>query len=197
MRTHIDSCDFSLGMYTAVADPTSDPEFTTFTLERDRQYIIPAIKGAMAVADKPLSVLLSPWSPPAAWKTPPVKMVIGANAPDSIRELMPKDPTIGNRCWGGHLKPEFYSPWAKYMTMYIQGYLDEGIPVKWVSIQNEAMAATPWDSCQWTAEEEKTFLRDYLYPEMEKAGLIGKVGIFIWDHNKERVFERALETLDR
>ena len=196
VRTHIDSCDFSLGMYTAVADPTSDPEFTTFTLDRDRQYIIPAIKGAMAVADKPLSVLLSPWSPPAAWKTPPVKMVIGANAPDSIRELMPKDPTIGNRCWGGHLKPEFYSPWAKYMTMYIQGYLDEGIPVKWVSIQNEAMAATPWDSCQWTAEEEKTFLRDYLYPEMEKAGLIGKVGIFIWDHNKERVFERALETLD-
>ena len=140
VRTHIDSCDFSLGMYTAVADPTSDPEFTTFTLDRDRQYIIPAIKGAMAVADKPLSVLLSPWSPPAAWKTPPVKMVIGANAPDSIRELMPKDPTIGNRCWGGHLKPEFYSPWAKYMTMYIQGYLDEGIPVKWVSIQNEAMA---------------------------------------------------------
>ena len=47
---------FSLGMYTAVADPVSDPEFTTFTLERDRKYIIPAIKGAMEVAEKPLSL---------------------------------------------------------------------------------------------------------------------------------------------
>ena len=196
LRTHIDSCDFSLGMYTAVEDPVSDPEFTTFTLDRDRKYIIPAIKGAMEVSEKPLSVLLSPWSPPAAWKTPPVKVVVGANAPEFIKKLAPKDDTKGSRCWGGHLKPEYYGAWARYMTKYIQAYLDEGIPVKWVSIQNEAMAATPWDSCQWTVEEEKTFLRDHLYPEMEKAGLVGKVGIFIWDHNKERVFERASGTLD-
>lgn len=196
LRTHIDSCDFSVGMYQAVADVVSDPEFTTFTLDRDRKYIIPAIKDAMAASDKPLSVLLSPWSPPAAWKTPPFQMVTGANAPARLKELLPEDPTVGNRRWGGHLKPEFYPNWARYMTKYIQAYLEEGIPVKWVSIQNEAMAVTPWDSCQWTAEEEKVFLRDHLYPEMEKAGLTGKVGIYIWDHNKERIFERASDTID-
>ena len=197
IRTHIDSCDFSLGMYQAVEDVVSDPEFTTFTINRDRQYIIPAIKEAMAACDKPISVLLSPWSPPAAWKTAPAKVVIGANAPEMIRKNAPKeDSDEGNRCWGGHLKPEFYPSWARYIVKYIQAYLDEGIPVKWVSIQNEAMAVTPWDSCQWTIEEEKTFLRDHLYPEMLKAGLIGKVGIYIWDHNKERIFERACGTLD-
>lgn len=197
IRTHIDSCDFSVGMYQAVEDVVSDPEFTTFTINRDRQYIIPAIKDAMAACDKPISVLLSPWSPPAAWKTAPAKVVIGANAPEMIRKNAPKEGSDeGSRCWGGHLKPEFYPSWARYMVKYIQAYLDEGIPVKWVSIQNEAMAVTPWDSCQWTAEEEKVFLRDHLYPEMLKAGLVGKVGIYIWDHNKERIFERACGTLD-
>ncbi len=196
LRTHIDSCDFSLNMYQAVADVVSDPEFTTFTLDRDRKYIIPAIKDAMAASDRPLSVLLSPWSPPAEWKTPPFQMVTGANAPESLKKLLPEDPTVGNRRWGGHLKPEYYGSWARYITKYVQAYLDEGIPVKWVSIQNEALAVTPWDSCQWTTEEEKTFLRDYFYPEMKKAGLTDKVGIYIWDHNKERVFERAYYTLD-
>ena len=218
LRTHIDSCDFSVGMYQAVADVNADPDFATFTLDRDRKYIIPAIKDAMAASDKPLSVLLSPWSPPAEWKYPS-QMLKNMGSPEDLRKMFPPElsdteikaanPMVahmlealenpsdgGTRCFGGHLKPEFYPNWARYMTKYIQGYLDEGIPVKWVSIQNEAMAATPWDSCQWTAEEEKVFLRDHLYPEMEKAGLTGKVGIYIWDHNKERIFERASDTLD-
>ena len=91
IRTHIDSCDFSVGMYQAVEDVVSDPEFTTFTINRDRQYIIPAIKDAIAACDKPISVLLSPWSPPAAWKTAPAKVVIGANAPEMIRKNAPKE----------------------------------------------------------------------------------------------------------
>ena len=196
IRTHIDSCDFSLGMYQAVEDVVADPDLATFSLERDRKYIIPAIKDAIAASKKPISVLLSPWSPPAAWKTPPVRVVIGANAPELIRKAAPADPDKGSRTWGGHLKPEYYPNWARYIVKYILGYLEEGIPVKWVSIQNEAAAATPWDSCQWTAEEEKVFLRDHLYPEMKKAGLVGKIGIYIWDHNKERIFERACDTLD-
>jgi glucosylceramidase len=218
LRTHIDSCDFSVNMYQAVKDVNADPDLATFSLERDRKYIIPAIKDAMAASDKPISVLLSPWSPPAEWKTVSENLKRMGSV-ESFRSSLPPElqntdltqvsPMLAamikalenfdgssTRTFGGHLKPEFYPSWAKYMTKYIQGYLDEGIPVKWVSIQNEAMAATPWDSCQWTAEEEKTFLRDHLYPEMDKAGLTGKVGIYIWDHNKERVFERASATID-
>ena len=196
IRTHIDSCDFSLGHYTAVADPEKDPDFATFTLDRDRKYIIPAIRQAMEAADAPLSVLLSPWSPPACWKTPPVPMKKDPNAavggvilPDEVSE-------VGTRNCGGRLKKEHYGDWARYMVKYIQGYLSEGIPVTMVTIQNEPLAATPWDSCQWTSEEEKTFLRDHLYPAMKEAGLLDKVGIYIWDHNKERVCERACDILD-
>ena len=71
IRMHMDSCDYSLEEYQAVADPIADPELTTFSIERDRTYMIPLLKDAMAMTVEPFSVLLSPWSPPKQWKTPP------------------------------------------------------------------------------------------------------------------------------
>lgn len=100
------------------------------------------------------------------------------------------------RCNGGSLKPEYYGAWAKYVVKYIKAYLDAGIPVTMLSLQNETVAATMWDSCVWTAEESKRYLRDYLYPELQKEGLEKQIGIYIWDHNKERMIEHVLEVLD-
>jgi len=220
VRTHIDSCDFSLGMYQAVEDVEKDPDLLTFSIKRDRQYIIPALKEAMEISGRPLSVLLSPWSPPAEWKTESM-MLKSIESVDDIRKAFPPElsdaeiaeaspmaaammkakesaPTDGSgtRVCGGHLKPVYYGKWAAYLVKYVQAYLEEGIPVKWISVQNEAQAATPWDSCEWTSEEEKTFLEKFLYPELEKAGLAGKVGIIFWDHNKENLVGRAFEVLD-
>ena len=75
------------------------------------------------------------------------------------------------------------------MVKFIQAYLAEGIPVGMLSLQNEASAATSWDSCLWSGEEERIFLKDHLYPALEAAGLAGKIAVFIWDHNKERAIE--------
>ncbi len=219
LRVPVDSCDFSLGMYQAVAD--SDPELTSFSLERDQRYIIPAIRDAIEASDEPISVLLSPWSPPAKWKTQP-SMLKDVKSKEDLKRFLPPElseveteevnPTLqaliagleesmksgkSLRTCGGHLKAEYYGSWARYLVKYVQAYLDEGIPVRWLSIQNEAQAATPWDSCEWTAEEEKTFLRDYLYPAMAEAELTDRVGILFWDHNKENLLDRALKTLDQ
>lgn len=101
-----------------------------------------------------------------------------------------------SRCNGGSLKPEYYGAWAKYMVKFVQAYLDEGVPVTMLSVQNEAIAATNWDSCVWEPEQEKIFLRDYLYPELKRAGLNQKVGLYFWDHNKERILERAMDMID-
>ena len=199
IRTHMDSCDFSLSEYQAVKDPIADPEFTTFTLERDHKYIIPAIKKAIQINDEagnePISVLLSPWSPPYQWKTVPKKQkndaaVYGSSGTEKVDEAKP------SRNHGGSLKPEYYSAWAKYLAKYVQAYLDEGIPVTMMTMQNESIAATNWDSCVWTAGEQKKFLVENLYPEFKKAGLLDKVGIFIWDHNKERVLEWSMDMID-
>jgi len=187
IRMHIDSCDYALSEYQSVADPLADPELETFNIDRDRQWTLPVVKEAVAMAGGGLRVLLSPWSPPWQWKTPPEFTQNDAAVYGGAQFEI--DTTKPGRSFGGRLKREYYGPWARYLVRFIQAYLAEGIPVGMLSIQNEASAATAWDSCLWSGEEERTFLKEYLYPELERAGLAGKIEIFIWDHNKERAIE--------
>lgn len=169
-RAAIDSCDFALGNYSAVTDPKDD-KLQSFTLERDEKYILPLLRRAQKAAGKPLKVMLSPWSPPAFMKS------------------------NGEKNNGGTLLPEFRERWARYVCRYIQEYKALGFDIPMVTVQNEPKAVQKWDSCIYTAQEEKAFLRDFLYPALQKSGL-GNVGIYIWDHNKERVYERAREIID-
>ncbi len=193
VRIHIDSCDYSLEEYQAVKDPLKDPVLTTFSISRDKKYIIPVVKEAMELSKEPVSILLSPWSPPVQWKTPPEIKKNDAAVYGGKESSV--DLTKPNRCFGGRLKPEYYASWAKYLVKFIQAYLAEGLNVTMLSIQNEANAATSWDSCVWTGEEEREFLEGHLYPAMKEAGLDKKIGLYIWDHNKERMVEHIDEVM--
>lgn len=170
IRTHIDSCDFSETMYEADSDP-ADRHLRKFSVARSQKYVIPYIKMAYEAAGKELPVLLSPWSPPAYMKT------------------------NNSRINGGHLKKECYQVWSEYMCRYIEEYKKLGVNVAAVSVQNEPNASQRWDSCLYTSEEEKEFLSEYLYPEICREGL-EDIGIYIWDHNKERIFDRVAEEID-
>lgn len=165
IRSHIDSCDFATGQYAAVTDP-ADTEFRSFSLSRDEARIIRWILRAYAVAGESLPVMLTPWSPPSFMKT------------------------NGSRTHGGHLKRDCYEAWAKYLCRYVREYLTRGIRVTALSVQNEPKAIQTWDSCLFTPEEERVFLSRYLYPEFQRQGL-GHIRFFIWDHNKERLYDRA------
>lgn len=191
IRMHIDSCDYSLSEYQAVEDPIADPQLKTFNIDRDRKWTLPVVKEAIAMAGGDLRVLLSPWSPPYQWKTPPEFSKNDAAVYGGAELNIDTDKP--GRCFGGRLKKEYYRSWAKYLVKFIQAYLAEGIPVTMLSLQNEASAATAWDSCLWSGEEERVFLKEHLYPEMEAAGLAGKIDILIWDHNKERAIEHIDE----
>ena len=67
-RTHINSCDFSLGNY-AYTEVPGDVELKHLSIDHDRRQLIPMIKEADSVAGQPLKLLASPWSPPAWMKT--------------------------------------------------------------------------------------------------------------------------------
>ncbi|ETT45079.1 MULTISPECIES: glycoside hydrolase family 30 protein [Paenibacillus] len=163
-RSHIQSCDFSLGNYAYVEE--GDAELRSFDISRDHESVIPLIKNAAAAVGEDFRLFSSPWSPPAFMKT------------------------NGQMNGGGALKPEYRKAWANMFVKYIEAYTAEGIDIWAVSVQNEAKAVQRWDSCLYTAEEEKDFVRDYLGPALEQAGL-GHVKVMIWDHNKERVYDRA------
>ncbi|ADU31747.1 glycoside hydrolase family 30 protein [Evansella cellulosilytica] len=167
-RTHIHSCDFALENYTYVED--GDESLASFSIEREQKYVIPLIKDATNKAGEQLTLLSSPWSPPAWMKTN-----------DEMNH-------------GGKLKDEYRQVWANYYVKYIQEMEAAGIPIWGVSVQNEPEAVQTWDSCIYTAEEERDFVKNYLGPTLEKNGLQDK-NIIIWDHNRDVIVERASTVL--
>jgi glucosylceramidase len=163
-RTNIHSCDFSSASYTYVNE--GDKELKSFSVDHDKQFRIPFIKRCQAATGRGLTLFASPWSPPAFMKT------------------------NNDMLHGGKLKPEFRQSWANYYTKFIKAYEREGIPVWGISVQNEPMATQTWESCIYSAEDERDFLKDFLGPTMNRAGLGGK-NIIAWDHNRDLIYQRA------
>jgi glucosylceramidase len=168
IRTNIHSCDFSSDSYTYVQE--GDKDLNSFSIDHDRKFKIPLIKKAMERAGSTV-LYASPWSPPAFMK--------------SNKDLL----------HGGKLLPEFYQPWANYYVKFIRAYEKEKIPVWGISIQNETMATQKWESCLYTAEEERDFLKNYLGPTLEKNGL-KDTKVIVWDHNRDLITQRATTILD-
>lgn len=164
IRTSIHSSDFGLGSHTYVEE--GDQELKTFSIEKDKKKRIPMIKRAQTLINQDLVFYASPWSPPAFMKT------------------------NNHMLQGGKLLPKFYQTWADYFVKFIKSYEAEGIPVWGVTIQNEPMAKQRWESCIYTAEEERDFLKYNLGPTFEKNGL-GDKNIVVWDHNRDLISHRA------
>nr|WP_315157452.1 glycoside hydrolase family 30 protein [uncultured Flavobacterium sp.] len=164
LRTTIHSSDFASGSYTYIKE--GDTELKSFSIEHDREFKIPLIKKATETAGGKIILYASPWSPPAFMKS------------------------NKNMLKGGALLPEFFQPWATYYTKFVKAYEKEGMPIWGISIQNEPMAVQTWESCVFTAEAERDFLKNYLGPTMKKEGL-GNKKIIVWDHNRDLMLQRA------
>lgn len=158
-RVHMNSCDFSLGNYACVEQ--GDETLETFNIERDKKSVIPMIQDAMKYTD--IEMFASPWSPPAYMKT------------------------NGEMNHGGKLKEEYFELWSTYYGKFIEEYKKCGIDIGMITVQNEPNATQKWDSCVYTAEEERDFVKNYLGKKMQDIG----VKMLFWDHNKERIVERA------
>jgi glucosylceramidase len=164
-RLTIHSCDYSDGMYTYDSVP-GDRELKHFTIDHDLKYRIPMIKSAMEASHSNLKFFASPWSPPGWMKS------------------------NGEMKHGGKLLPEYNQTWADYFVRYVKAYEKTGIPIWGLTVQNEALAVQVWESCYFTANEEKNFVRDFLGPTLKKNGL-SELKLMIWDHNRGIMVQRA------
>ena len=160
----MNSCDFSSGSYTYVQE--DDKDLKTFNIAPDTLYKIPLIQKAFNMTNQNLKLFISPWSPPAFMKD------------------------NNNMLKGGKLLPMYYQSWANYYVKFINEYEKLGVQVWGLTIQNEPMATQRWESCIYTAEEERDFLKKYLGPTLFKAGL-SKKKIIVWDHNRDLIFQRV------
>lgn len=161
-RTHINSCDFCLDTYAY----SNNESLSDFSIDRDKKYIIPMIKSALKINPN-INLIATPWSPPAFMKD------------------------NNNMKKGGKLLDKYKSLWAEYLVKYLQEYKKQDIDIKYITIQNEPNAAQPWESCNYTAAEEKDMIKDYISPTFKKNNIQTK--LLIWDHNKERLIYRSQE----
>lgn len=141
-------------------------DLSDFSIEKDKKYIIPFIQDILKVKPN-LKFLASPWSPPSFMKN--TKRLIG----------------------GGKLLNKYKQIYADYLVKFINSYKELGINISYITVQNETNATTIWESCVYTPEDEADFLANYLYPTFQKNNITTK--ILIYDHNKEKLFNRAID----
>ncbi len=166
-RTHINSCDFSLKSW-SLAETPGDTELKHFSLDPMRQWTLPLIREAQAIAGKDrFRLVASPWSPPAWMKD------------------------NGSMLQGGRLLPQYRDTWARTFVRFVEALRDEeGVPVWALTVQNEPAAKQTWESCLYSPEEERDFVAQHLGPTLEKAGL-GSIHLLGLDHNRDILEERA------
>ena len=167
-RSHINSCDFSLGIYASVED--GDKTLETFNLDREKKYIIPFLKDALQYCQEEIVLFASPWSPPAYMK-------------DNNSAIN-----------GGQVLEEYKSVWAHYYAKYIKAMAAEGIKISAITVQNEPKAVQTWESCFYSPEDEAEFIDKYLINALDEEGL-SDIKVIIWDHNKECAYDRAKKIL--
>ena len=161
-RTHMNSCDFSLGQY-SYAPVADDKELKYFTIDEDKEDLIPMILNAMKVSKDGFKILASPWTAPPWMKD--------------------------NNAWtAGKLLPEYYDTWALFFSKYVTAYKDEGIDIWGFTVENEPFGNDGnWESMHYTPDEMTNFVQHYLGPRL--ATDYPEVKILGYDQNREHLKE--------
>jgi len=156
-RTHMNSCDFSLGHY-SYAPVAGDKELKHFSIDEDKPDLIPMIRDAMAVSKNGFKIISSPWTAPPWMKD--------------------------NNDWlGGKLLPKYYSTWALFFSKYFEAYKAEGINIWGFTVENEPLGnGNNWESMSFSPEEMTSFVKNNLGPKLKSDGL--NVKLLGYDQNR-------------
>jgi glucosylceramidase len=167
-RICLGASDYATKVY-SYDEGEPDPDMKRFSIEHDKQYILPMLHQARAV-NPDLYLFGSPWSPPGWMKT-------------------------GGSMLGGSMRKSNFAPYAKYFVKTLQSYVDEGVRLNAISVQNEV--DTDQDgkmpACLWGQEYEVEFVARHLGPQLAENKIDAK--IWILDHNYN-LWGRAIAELD-
>lgn len=158
LRMTIGASDFSLSDYTYndLATGETDYSLERFSIAKDREDVVPIFKQILQAYPN-ISIMGSPWSPPAWMKT-------------------------NGSLIGGRLKAEAYDVYSDYFVRYIKAFQEEQIPIKAITVQNEPLHFTAGYPCmEMTASEQQVFIRDHLGPKLMTENL--NTQIILYDHN--------------
>jgi glucosylceramidase len=158
LRQPMGASDFALKDYTYddMSEGQTDPDMKNFSIDHDRDQIIPILREALALNGN-LKIIGSPWSPPGWMKT-------------------------SGSMIQGTLLPSAYAPLAKYFVRYVQAYEASGVPIFAVTPQNEPLnIPNDYPGMGMSADEQTKFIRENLGPAFRNSGIKSKILVF--DHN--------------
>lgn len=163
-RTHIGSCDFSLNSYSY--NPEEDITLTSFSIDEDREDLIPLIKDSKRSPGADFKIMASAWTAPP-WM---------------------KEGGVNSGWYGGKLKEEHHQTFSNYLSKYIQEYAKEGIDIWGITPVNEPLGnANHFESMHFTPLEMNNFIKNNLGPQLRKDGL--DTNILIYDQNMDHAVE--------
>ena len=179
-RTHIASCDFSVASYQY--STTADPALSDFSIEHDKELLIPLLKDATTASRGALKIVSAPWSAPS-WMKTPAELFIRPSADNGWAGVDPR------------LDPKYFDAYALYLAKYIQAYQAEGLKIWGLSPQNEPMGnGGNWETMRWDAGAMRTFIAEHLGPRLEQDKL--DVKLMVFDHNKGGAQKEAVRWIE-
>ena len=151
-RMPVGANDFSVDFY-SYDDVPGDLALEHFSIDRDRQRLIPFIRAAKAV-NPSLRIWASPWCPPEWMKGN--RHYASRTAPFNG---LPKDRETPEGTDAFILEPAYLQAYAQYFSKFIDAYKAEGIDIFMVMPQNEPNSDQVFPSCTWTPEGLISFLK--------------------------------------
>jgi len=152
-RIPMGASDYAMDRYT-LNENAGDNEMTKFSIERDKQKLIPYIKAAQAIRPD-LRFWASPWTPPSWMKSSPYQT--------------PGNPV--NAFDGGTMKSDeaTMKAHALYFVKFIKAYSEQNIKVEYVAPQNEPNYSQNYPSAIWSPSTFTSFIGKYLGPALASA----------------------------
>ncbi len=165
MRNPMGASDIARSVYSFDDVPVgqTDPTLAQFSIAHDQTDILPIILQAKTLNPQ-MKILANPWSPPGWMKDPTsmstVSMLGGKLMMTSANE----------------------TAFANYFVKYLQAYQAAGVPIDYISLQNEPLnVTTSYPSMLMDAPTQLTVLRDYVLPALTANNLSTRV--LVYDHN--------------
>jgi glucosylceramidase len=158
MRIPMGASDIARSVYSYDDQPAGDTDvpLADFSIAHDQAYIIPVIQKAKALNPN-LKLMANPWSPPGWMKSS-----------DSML--------------GGTLESAYYTPFANYFVDFLNAYSSNGLPIDYITLQNEPLNNTSaYPAMGMDDGTQTTVLSTYVLPALTAANLTTQV--FVYDHN--------------
>jgi glucosylceramidase len=147
LRNPIGASDLARFDYTFDDMPPgqTDPQLSQFSIAHDLVDVLPLTRQARSL-NPALRVMATPWSGPG-WM---------------------KDNGSVDRGW---YQAQYYPALAQYFVKYLQAYAAQGVPIDYVSVQNEPTCCDGYPSADWNASGLAYFTKNNLWPAFRTAGI--------------------------